>query len=219
MALALPTADSPARPRRARLGRLARRCALSVVLSAGLVGLAPASAGAADLSSAVRIASSVFPSVAQRCGTVKIEVAELSPYNAGASAESYFSLCKVRFAPDTLVTASQGQLCSLTIHEWGHLAGLKHSTDPNNFMYPNVPHNPLCGPADEVLDAAAARIDERASRREAIADKLVELRSALRSARKAHRRARGSHRAAVGRRIKRLTARITRLKKELRTLP
>ena len=192
-----------------------RRGGLSVLLSlAALAAFAPASAQAGDLNAAIRIANSIFPSVQQRCGIVNIEVAPLSSFNVGASAESYFRLCKVRYAPDTIPNLTNGQLCSLTIHEWGHLAGLPHSSDPNNFMYPQVPHNPACGPKE----ASVATLDEQTSRREAISDQLVELRADLRAARKAHRRAHGAKRAALARKIKRLRTRIGRLKVKLRAL-
>lgn len=29
--------------------------------------------------------------------------------------------------------------CVVIVHEWGHLAGQKHSTDPDNIMNPVVP--------------------------------------------------------------------------------
>lgn len=184
-----------------------------------LAASAPAPANAAaDLGAAVRTATSVFPSVTQRCGGVGIEIGPLSVLNAGASAESYFLSCRVRIAPSTMASASNAQMCSLMVHEWGHLAGLEHSPDPNHFMHERVPHNPVCGPSDEEARARLALESSRALRRDAITEKLSELRTALRSTRKAQRRAHGKKRARLASRAKRLERRIRRLKAELRAL-
>ena len=185
----------------------------------GLAAMAPAPAHAApDLGAALRTAKGLFPSVTQRCGNVGIEVGPLSLLNLGASAESYFYSCRVRIAPGTLTSASNAQMCSLMVHEWGHLAGLEHSPDPRNFMHERVPHNPVCGPSDEEVKARTAAEGVRMARREEIGEKLVELRQALRSTRRAQRRARGAKRARLARRAKQLEKRIKRLRAELGAL-
>ncbi len=200
--------------------RRRRGLALSLLLSLfAISGMAPAPASAApDLDAAVRTAKSVFPTVGQRCGGVAIEVGPLSLLNAGASAESYFHSCRVRIAPGTMTTASNAQMCSLMVHEWGHLAGLEHSSDPSNFMNESVPHNPACGLSDEEARARQALESSRALRRDAVTEKLSELRSALRATRKAQRRARGAKRARLAARTKRFEKRIERLRAELRSL-
>jgi hypothetical protein len=201
------------------LGRRRRLCRALLPALAAIAAIAPAPANAAvDVGAAVRTAKSVFPSVTQRCGAVGIEIGPLSALNAGASAESYFFSCRVRIAPRTMTSASNAQMCSLMVHEWGHLAGLEHSSNPNHFMHERVPHNPVCGPSDEEARARLALETSRALRRDAIADKLSELRDALRSTRKAQRRARGKKRARLARRAKGLEKRIKRLKAELRSL-
>ena len=200
--------------------RLVRSAGLSLLLaSLALAATAPEPARAApDVGAAVRTAKSVFPSVTQRCGTVAIEFGLLSPLNAGASAESYFFSCRVRIAPRTMTIATNAQMCSLMVHEWGHLAGLEHSPDPNHFMNDRVPHNPACGPSDEEMRARLSLENSRALRRDAITEKLSDLRGALRATRKAKRRARGAKRARLASRAKRLEKRIGRLKAELRSL-
>jgi hypothetical protein len=181
--------------------------------------MAPAPAHAAvDLDAAIRTAKSVFPSVTQRCGGVGIEIGPLSILNVGASAESYFNSCRVRIAPRTMTTASNPQICSLMVHEWGHLAGLEHSPDPNHFMNAMVPHNPVCGPSDQELRARQALEAGKALRRDAIREKIAKLRGALRATRKAQRRARGAKRARMSTKAKRLERRIKRLRAELRSL-
>ena len=198
--------------------RRVRGLGLSLVLSVALIAaVAPAPASAAgDLNAAIATAKSVFPAVGQRCGNIGIEVGPL--ITIGASAESYFHSCRVRIAPRTMSTATNAQMCSLMVHEWGHLAGLEHSPDPNNFMNGNVPHNPVCGPSDQELGARQAFESSKALRRESINDKLVELRGELRATRRAQRRARGARRARLTSRAKRLEKRIKRLRAELRSL-
>lgn len=170
------------------------------------------------MDAAVRTARSTFPSVIERCGSVAVEVAPLSDANAGASGESYYYSCRVRIAPETMRSATNSQLCSLMVHEWGHLAGLEHSSDPSNFMSPRIPHNPVCGPADETAVARAARESSRELRQDTVREKLADLRDALKEARKASRRARGAKRARLSRRAQRVERRIKRLRAELRSL-
>ena len=184
-----------------------------------MTAAAPAPAAAAvDLEAATRVAKGVFPSVAQRCGAVRIEIGLLSALNASASAESYFYGCRVRIAPVTMTTASSAQMCSLMVHEWGHLAGLEHSPDPDNFMNERVPHNRVCGLSDEEARAQQVLEGDRALRRESIKEKLAELRGARRATHRARRRARGAKRARLARRGKLLERRIKRLGTELRSL-
>ena len=204
-----------------RSTRLARRLGLSLILSLTAIAaaIAPAQAQAVpDLNAAIRTANAVFPAVAQRCGNVGIEVGALSALNAAASAESYFFSCRVRIAPGTLTTASNAQLCSLMVHEWGHLAGLEHSADAGHFMNARVPHNRACGASDEELRARQAVEVGRTLRREEIGEALAELRGALRATHRARRRARGAKRARLARKAKKLEKRIVRLRGDLRSL-
>ena len=197
--------------------RALRRGLLLTLATLALVAPAPAQA-ALDLNAAVGTAKSVFPSVTQRCGTVGIAIAPLSAVNSGASAESYFSSCRVRIAPATMQTATQAQICSLMVHEWGHLAGLEHSADPNHFMNSRVPHNPVCGPSDEQLRSLQLADASRLLRAEQIREKIIDLRESLRDTRKALRRSRGARRARLAKKAKRLEKRINRLRAELRRL-
>jgi hypothetical protein len=147
---------------------------------------------------------------------VQVEIGLLSALNAHSSAESYYSACRVRIAPETMRAVSDVQLCSLMVHEYGHLAGLEDSPDPNSVMYPRVGINPVCGSASASPDQAAE--NARQERRETIADALVGLRKDLRQTRKARARARGAKRARLTRKVKRLEKRIRRLKAELKQL-
>jgi hypothetical protein len=183
---------------------------LALAIFAGPAAAAP------DVNAAIRTAQSVFPAVTQRCGVVNLEIGVLSAVNADASAETYFSSCRVRLAPTTLSSVSDEQLCSLMIHEFGHLAGLDDSPDPNSVMYPRVGINPTCvrTPSSAALEAENAR----QMRRETVKDTLTDLRDDLRAARKARRHARGAKHARLNRKVKHLEKRIRRLKAELKRL-
>lgn len=204
---------------RIRRGR-GRGLLLSLVLTfASLLAMAPAPAQAAlDVNAAVNTAKGLFPSVTQRCGPVGIAVAPLSALNLGASAESYYASCRITIAPATMQTATQAQLCSLMVHEWGHLAGLEHSADPNHFMSARLPHNPVCGPSDEELRSRQFAESGRALRADQIREKIADLRDDLRTTRKAQRRSRGGKRARLAKKAKRIEKRIKRLRAELSSL-
>ncbi|MGH2799331.1 MAG: matrixin family metalloprotease, partial [Thermoleophilaceae bacterium] len=95
---------------------------------------------------AEEIAYTVYPAVAQTCpqGVVIEEGPTVIP---GAIAEAWPPpYCRVRFATLAL---SWDELCLATVHEFGHLAGLDHSVDPNDVMFEYGAHHPACGPTVE----------------------------------------------------------------------
>lgn len=78
-------------------------------------------------------AAALFPQVAVACPTVLLSEGPLtdpSEYEAEA-----ISPCEIRLGSGW-PTWLRSQACILLIHEYGHLAGLQHSPDPNSFMYP-----------------------------------------------------------------------------------
>ena len=110
---------------------------------------APAGAATpADVDRALGVANGVYP-------TACVPVVEEAPlYNANADAEAYEQDCRIRLRPDFRVATDYARLCSVMIHEKGHLAGFreaggswggKHSTDPANVMYDGSPHQAVCG--------------------------------------------------------------------------
>jgi hypothetical protein len=190
---------------------------LVVAFMALAVFAGPASASP-DLNAAVRTAQSVWPSVAQRCGPVQIVIGALSSVNADSSAETYYSSCLVKIAPATMSTVSDVQLCSLMVHEYGHLAGLPDSSDPNSVMYPQIRPLPVCETGSASPSAAQFAANARQERRETIKDALGGLRKELRKTRAALRHAHGARRARLTTKRTRLEKRIRRLKAELKKL-
>jgi hypothetical protein len=65
--------------------------------------------------------------------------------SAGMAAEAFPGTCAVVYNADVFDSANFGAVayrwpmfCTLTVHEFGHLAGLGHSTDPRSIMYPII---------------------------------------------------------------------------------
>jgi matrixin len=54
------------------------------------------------------------------------------------------------------------RICALIVHEYGHLAGLSHSTDPNDIMFPGRPARyPPCVRHQRLMIRRAARARRR----------------------------------------------------------
>jgi Matrixin len=91
-------------------------------------------------------------------------------------------------------------LCAIVVHEWGHLLGHSHSSDPNDIMYPTAPEQgaPECAFADARVAGAA---NTRAARRRAAARRRKrEARSRAAARRRLAMRRSAGQRRATGRR-------------------
>lgn len=72
------------------------------------------------------------------CGYPDIEAVDLPPPIVGlADSEA----CSISIRRDVLSTPGLG--CEVALHEYGHLLGLGHSTNPNNVMYPVMRLRPV----------------------------------------------------------------------------
>lgn len=200
--------------------------------------LCAASASACDLEHGIQVAGATYPSVAERCGPVSIQIGALTA-GPNAIAEASEETCTVRIKPGVLTDNSDSFICDLLGHEWGHLAGLRfpentadpfHSLDPANPMYFQLVHRPVCGESDAAAavrmlreqDAARSR-EQRAEflagRREEIRDLLRDYKRDLRYAKAQRRRARGPRRARLDREIKKIRRRVARLRAEYAETP
>lgn len=92
-----------------------------------------------------------------------------------------WTVCHVRFS-DALVN-DPARRCAVVLHEWGHILGLGHSSDPTNIMYgSDVVVPPVCRPpvkGEGSLGAARGTVQHarwaalRASQRLTQAQRLV----------------------------------------------
>lgn len=111
----------------------------AVALVLGLLLLAAlwtSSANAARLDAAQRVAANIYP---PPCAVV----IETGPVTAGHSAEAHPDRCAIRYTPGW-EDWSDHVLCSVTVHEYGHLAG--HGHEPGGWM-----------DADQLYPGAACR--------------------------------------------------------------
>jgi hypothetical protein len=67
------------------------------------------------------------------CGQPTITQAELGPSVAGLAD---LSTCSITLANELPLGA--GWQCMVAVHEYGHLLGMPHSSDPTNVMYPVI---------------------------------------------------------------------------------
>lgn len=114
---------------------------------------APAQAHVPGQSLAQRVAAQTFTPL---CGPVTIEAQPLVN-GVLALAEADTTTCTVRFGP-SVARANPETVCVEMTHEYGHLSGLGHSTDPNNIMYPDE-QNRLYQPCRDAANAAFTSVD------------------------------------------------------------
>lgn len=134
-------------------GGLARHAALAAAVLALALAPAPAASGSSPFNARVLRATAIARGYFHDYRTCPAGVlavwGRLSGVNldqsGGLAAEALPALCTVVYNADTFDDVHFGaaayrwpMFCTLTVHEFGHLAGLGHSTDPRSVMYPVI---------------------------------------------------------------------------------
>lgn len=129
----------------------------SVLLAVASLALTatPAQAASDTLTRSVDVAYAANPEVRALCPAgVALTVADLE-----VAGRAWVGQCRVEIDDDLVRGYPWPRLCSVVVHEWGHLAGLGHSTGGN--MAPEAGHHPACGPTLDALERAVQRAERR----------------------------------------------------------
>lgn len=134
------------------------------ILTAALAAVLSTPASAQTIQDNVNIGRSWFPTACEPTIVVQSDppVAELGQ-NWKAAAQIGGAPCTI-WIRDDWATWPKWQLCSVIVHEIGHLFGLVHSGDPTNIMYAGIAyqyHPELCGRDPSVEPITAKRRKHR----------------------------------------------------------
>lgn len=72
------------------------------------------------------------------CGTPQLKVDDLP----GVTAAGYADRVRCQITLEPRLFKVRGLPCTVYMHEYGHLLGWQHSTDPNDLMYPSQDDTP-----------------------------------------------------------------------------
>lgn len=125
-------------------------------------GVASADYTAADLTRAVSVADTYWPDSPCKGQEVVEEVSLTDmPWLANiGGALKWEGECIVEIVKENIPDALT--LCGILVHEFGHAAGMVHSTDPTNVMYPTLVIAPECyPPADAAVVSTGAVVGVR----------------------------------------------------------
>lgn len=149
--------------------RISAKCGLFLLTVGLLVGCSGVSdAKASSLSLAQEKAQQTFP---LNCSVQVVTGGLNDPSRQG---EAWFP-CEIHLQPGWWGWGRE-RLCSLVVHEQGHLFGREHSEDPDDVMHPGAPAGPQC-----------SWIDRAEWRREDVIDGIVDTRGERRSKRRTKR--------------------------------
>lgn len=142
-----------------------------------------------------------------------------------AKAEAHHPTCTIRLSPGYPAQATWAVLCSVMVHEQGHLAGLDHSDDPTDNMHKTGPHHSACGPSDlevaraqERVRAREVQIERLADKIDALRDRAIDLKYRSRSLRRVARRTHGARKRRAIHRALRVDRRLRVVLSELRVM-
>lgn len=122
-------------------------CVLTAILHGGLALSAPARAPRYDLGAldaSTRLAERVWHHPCN--GRVDVIIQDLGPKYDGWAEFNHTTrpYTDCRAVIDVKPWWSSPHLCTVVLHEYGHLAGLDHSPNPRSVMHPYSPTDPRC---------------------------------------------------------------------------
>lgn len=145
-----------------------RRRALWLALVAVIALAAPAAEAAPftpQMGLAYRLAVEYWGSAPPRCVAVHKEIVSgfANPHELGRATlpGSVAVRCHVYLARELGGVGHFGLMCSIMVHEVGHLEGLHHSKDRSSPMYPDPPRQPFCVRRQRLLESIMGLRRER----------------------------------------------------------
>jgi hypothetical protein len=111
-----------------------------------------------------QIARSYFTPV---CSQPEVTVTWTATDEPGWAAQAVYdpTQCELRLSPVLFPTLTPEMQCNMIVHEYGHLAGLGHSPDPENIMF-FAPHPviPECAAWRSVSSVSVKRVHRHRNR-------------------------------------------------------
>jgi hypothetical protein len=120
------------------LHKIMRSIILCVVMVMAVPGFAQAQDGPDPLLSIIQRSEVVARSIySPECGPVEVVIINIDGRYLGSAGLADRNNCRLIISNDVR-SGDPGYICQIVVHEMGHLAGLDHSEDLSDYMYPRV---------------------------------------------------------------------------------